>query len=160
MDISERKAELLQVLDDADRETRDLFAGLADEDLPKRTDESNWTVGQLAGHIAQAPWAKRVVGRLSQNKGAGAPPPFGFLLNLGNWWNVRRFATTSRHELLDTWAGAFREYRRYIESLPDDVLDHGGDVPGRGKMTVADFVRSAPEHTRVHGETIRRALQR
>ncbi len=160
MNLSERKAQLIQVLQETDRETRAFFEGLSDDDLSKRTGESNWTVGQLAGHVAQAPWAKYVVRRLSENKDATTPAPLGFLLHLGNWWNVRRLKGTSSRKLIDTWTSAFDEYRRYVESLPDGVLDHGGEVSGRGRMTVEDFVRSAPDHTREHGETIRRVLGR
>lgn len=155
-----RKAELLQALEAADRETRALFQGLSDADLGKRTDESNWTVGQVAGHLAQMPWAEYVVSRLSQNRNASSPKPLGFLLHLGNWWNTRRYKGTSQAELLQTWSEKFGTYRRYIESLPDNVLDNGGEVSGRGRMTVADFVRSAGDHTREHAATINRALGR
>ncbi len=155
-----QKTDLLNVLDETDRETRAFFEGLSDEDLSKRTDESNWTVGQLAGHIAQVPWAMYVVRRLSQNKDASPPGPLGFVLHLGNWWNARRAHVTSSAQLINTWTSAYAGYRRHIESLPEDVLEHGGQVTGRGRMTVADFVRSSPDHTREHAATIRRALGR
>jgi hypothetical protein len=157
-EASASKAELLAALDAADRETRELFGSFNDTDLTRKTDESNWNVGQLAGHIAQTPWAKLVVRRLSQNRDAGAPAPVAFLLDVGNWWNVRRFCKTSTAQLLQTWSAAFDSYRTFVAALPDDVLDNAGDVPGRGRMTVAEFVKSAAVHTREHGDLIRRAL--
>lgn len=157
-DVTERKAELLGALDTADRETRALLESLSDADLGKKTDESNWTVGQLAGHVVQVPWAERVLGKLSHNKDAGAPPGLDFLLDLGNWWNTRRFKNTSQAALLETWSTSFADYRTYVEAIPEDVLENGGDVPGRGRMTVRDFVLSAPDHTRQHAETIQKAI--
>ena len=62
--------------------------------------------------------------------------------------------------LLDQLGRQESEYRRYVDSLPDSVLENGGEVPRRGRMTVADFVAAAPLHTREHGETIRQALGR
>ena len=156
--MSERKTEMLSMLDTADVETRAILNGLSDDDLKKRTDESNWTVGQLAGHIAQVPWAIYVTRRLSQGRNAAAPAPFGFLLNLGNWWNVRRFRNASKRQLLDSWSKGLSAYRSYVESLPDEVLDKTGEVSGLGRMSVYEFVKRAPEHTREHGATIQRAL--
>jgi hypothetical protein len=160
MNASERRGEMARALDDADRETRALLESLSDDDLKKRTAESNWTVGQLAGHIAQAPWGMRVLGQLSQDKSAAPPAPFGFLLHVANWWNTRGYNATSRQQLLDTWTSSFGKYREYVDSLPDSVLDNGGEVSGRGRLTVAEFVANAPLHTREHGETIRRTLGR
>ena len=161
MNSAEHRSEMARALDEADRETRALLESLSDDDLRKPTEESNWTVGQLAGHIAQAPWGIRVLGQLSHNESAAPPPGLGFLLHLGNWWNTRSYRSTSRQQLLDTWTSSFRKYREYVDSLPDSVLENGGEVPGFGRMTVAQFVTErAPSHSREHGQTIRRALRR
>jgi hypothetical protein len=152
-------ADLLAAIDTADRETRALLESLRDEDMAKKTDESNWNVGQLAGHVAQVPWATYVLGRLAQNKNASAPGPLSFVLHLGNWWNTRRYRRTSRQRLLDDWAVGVERYREYVERLPAEVLDNGGDVTGRGRMTVREFVLSAPDHTRQHADTIQKALR-
>jgi hypothetical protein len=157
--MNERKTELLAVLESADRETRELLESLTDEDLTKQSGESNWTVGQLAGHIAQVPWAIYVTRRLAAGKNATSPAPFGFLLHLGNWWNVRRFKTTSCSELLQTWSTGIEKYRAHVDSIPESTLDNGGEVSGRGRMTVYEFVKTAPAHTREHAETIRRAVR-
>ena len=153
-----RKDELLQALDSADQRTRALFESLRDEDMSKKTDESNWSVGQLAGHVAQVPWAKYVLSRLSQDRNAAAPGPLNRIRDLGNWWNVRRFKSTSQAELLQTWERSFADYRAYVAALPDDCFDRGGEVAGRGHMTVAQFVQSGAEHTAQHEATIRKAL--
>lgn len=157
--MSQRKDELMALLDQADEETRALLNGLTDEDLEKKTEESNWTVGQVAGHIAQEPWGIYVTRRLAQGKDAAPPRPLGFLLNLGNWWGTRRFRSTSKANLLETWSAALGKYRRHVEALPEESLDRGGEVSGLGRMTTYEFVKRAPEHTREHAGTIRKALR-
>jgi len=59
---------------------------------------------------------------------------------------------------LDIWTTQFARYRERIAAIPDDALDNGGEVSGRGRMTVYEFVLSAPAHTREHPESINRAL--
>ena len=97
--MSDRLTELRDGLASDYEETRALLQRLGDETL-KRKAPNGWSVGELAGHIAASPAGIAfVVDRLRKGNNATLPGPLTFLLDLSNWWEKRKFSSTSKQAL-------------------------------------------------------------
>jgi hypothetical protein len=139
------------------QEMRTLFERLTPEMMGVRATDG-WTVGQLAGHIAVSPRGLIfVLGRLRKGRNVRVPKALAFVVNVRNWWMVRKFANPTREELITALDDAQAALLAYIEGLSDEEIDRGGQFLDDGYQTVYDNVMRSGEHSREHAEALRAA---
>src|SRR5690348_9917256 len=100
-------ATLRTTLDAAYQENRKLLAGLSETDMDRRTSNPRWRVRQLAAHIALDERGMVAVGKLlARGKNAKAP---GFVIDLMNWWSLRKQRTAGPAGLLAVMDGGHQQ---------------------------------------------------
>ena len=143
-------------LDETYQENRALIAGLSDADMDRPTPNPRWKVRQLAAHIAEDDGGAVYVGKLlAKGKNAKAP---GFVVNLANWWSLRKYRKARASDLLPVIDTKHRELLRWLDTLPSEALVRGGEISQMGRMTLGEFLVKNREHSRAHGADIRAAL--
>lgn len=148
--------ELRRALEATYQENRALIAGLSDADLERRTPNPKWRVRQLAAHIAQDDAATVYVGTLlAKGKNARAPD---FVVNLANWWGLRRYRKARVGDLLPEMDRKHRDLLAWLDTLTPEQLQRGGEISQMGRMTLAEFLSRNRQHSREHGNEIRAAL--
>ena len=156
--MSERLAELRDVLARDHAEMRGLFEQLTPENMQLPVGSDGWTVGQLAGHIAVSPRGQKMfVGRLRRGKGLTIPKPLTFIVNIRNGWMTRKFKQTTRDELLSTLEASHRELLAAVETLTEEELDRGGILLTSGYQTVYENLKGGGDHSREHAAELRSA---
>jgi hypothetical protein len=157
--MSDRIAEIRDVLARDHAEMRALFEQLTPENMRLPAGDDGWTVAQLAGHIAVSPRGQILfVNRLRRGKGITVPKPLTFVINIRNWWMTRRFKQTTRDELLATLEASHRDLLAAVETLTEEELDRGGNVLTNGYQTLYENLMSfGGDHGREHAADLRRA---
>ncbi len=113
----------------------------------------------VGGHIAQAPGGDVYVAkRLAKGSNATLPGFLAFVLDLSNWWGVRKFAKATRADLLAAWENGHNDLFSFATTLSDDELDRGGTVMSLGKQTAYSFLKQSPSHSQEHAEAIRAVI--
>jgi hypothetical protein len=152
MDKLSIRAELEQIY----QESRTRIAGLGDDDMRRPTPNPRWQVRQLAAHIAEDPAGTLFVGKLlAKGKNAKAPD---FVINLANWWGLRKHRRATAAELLSVLDRRQRELLEWLDSVPEAALDSGGEVSQVGAVTLGEFLTRNGAHSREHAADIRAAL--
>jgi hypothetical protein len=151
------KQSIRAALEQCYQENRALIAGLSDADMERPTPNPKWNVRTLAAHIAEDPAGAVYVGKLlARGKNAKAPD---FIVNLFNWWGLRRFKSATASELVTVLDRRQQELLAWFDSVPEQALQNGGEVSQVGKVTLGQFLTQNGEHSREHGADIRSALQ-
>jgi hypothetical protein len=155
--MGQRHDELKEAVRQDYREMRALFEQLTQE-MMQRPATDGWTVGQLAGHIAVSPRGQMfLVGRLRRGRNATVPKALAFIVNVRNWWMVRKFAKPTREQLIATLDAAHGDLLAYIDGISDEELDKGGTVFNSGYQTVYESVIGGANHSREHAAVLRSA---
>jgi hypothetical protein len=140
------------------QDNRALLAQLTDADLDRPTANPKWQVRQLAGHIAEDAAGTVYVGKLlARGKNAKAPD---FVVNLANWWGLRKYKRVRAAGLLPIIDARQRELMAWVGELTPDALANGGEISGMGRMTLAEFLIANCAHGRDHGADLQAALHR
>jgi hypothetical protein len=156
--MGDRIVELQAIIEGAHAEIRALMERLTPEDLRKRT-ENGWSVGKLAGHIAESPSADLYVAkRLADGRNATIPAALSFIIDTVNYFSVRKYGNTTRDRLLAEFAAQHDKLNQYVAALTQQQLDRGGIVFGRGRQTLYEYLKGSPSHAREHADSIERAL--
>lgn len=138
------------------QEKRSLIAGLSEADLARRTTNPQWGVRQIAAHLAQEDDATIFIGkRLAIGKNATPP---AIVVNLANWWTMRRTAHSSAAELVTLLERKHVALNAWLQTLPAEALDRGGVVVGAGRMTLRELLLHGGDHVREHAAEISAAL--
>ncbi|MFN8559154.1 MAG: DinB family protein [Dehalococcoidia bacterium] len=149
-------AAVRRALEQAYQENRALIAGLDDASLALPTPNPKWRVRQLAAHIAEDDGGVLFIARqLAKGKNAKAP---GFVVDLLNWWTLRRYKRARAADLLPVMDTKHKELMDWTATLPEEMWSNGGEISGLGRHTVGSFLQASGEHSRVHGDDIRAAL--
>jgi len=155
--MSQRHEELKDAVTRDYDEMRDLLSRLTPEMMARRATDG-WRVGQLAGHIAVSPRGLiYVLDRLRKGRNVRIPKPFGFVVNVRNWWTVRTFSNPTREQLLYAFDHAHQALLAYLGGLSDDELDRGGHFLDNGHQTVYENVIRSADHSREHAAVLREA---
>jgi hypothetical protein len=157
--MSERIAEIRDVLARDHAEMRALFEQLTPENMQLPAGSDGWTVAQLAGHIAVSPRGQILfLNRLRKGRGVVVPAPLTFIINIRNWWMTRRFKQTTRDELLSTLEASYGDLLAAVETLTEEELDRGGNVLTSGYQTLYENLKSfGGDHGREHAAVLRSA---
>ena len=156
--MSTRTEQLREVLDANHAEMRSLIESLAPEQLRRKT-EAGWTVGQMAGHIAaSASGDIYVAKRLAQGKAAELPGFLSFIINIANWWGVRKFKTASTADIVAACDEGHQALTGFVSGLTEEQLDRAAAVMTIGRISTFDYLKRSPAHTQEHAALIRRAL--
>ena len=156
--MSDRKQALTAILEQSNADFRALLEQLTDDDLKRRT-ATGWTVAQTAGHVTDLPFGFYVAKRLARGVSSTTPRLLTHLIDVSNWWNVRKFRTWSKANLLNAWADANVRLVRFVGELPEEALDKGGEVDGyEGRLTTYQFIAQVPDHIAKHAPAIRQAI--
>jgi hypothetical protein len=156
--MADRLAELREIVTRDYEEARALIARLGADTLA-RTTSNGWTVGQLAGHIATSPKGDVfVLDRLSKGKSASVPGPLKFMIDLMNWWNVRKYKGMPKDDLLKVAEDCHNERFARLNMLSEDDLDRGGEVLSLGKLTAYEYMKRSGEHPREHAAEIKKTV--
>jgi len=155
--MSERHEQLRDSVGRDYREMRELLSQLTPEMMPLPATDG-WTVGQLAGHIAVSPRGLMfVLNRLRKGRNVQVPKALAFVVNIRNWWMVRRFSNPTREELLAALDESHAALVEYIGTLSDAELDRGGQFLDDGYQTVYENVVRSTEHSHEHAAVLREA---
>jgi hypothetical protein len=145
-----------QSLEATYQENRALIAGLNDADLNRPSPNPHWKVRQLAAHVAEDDAGTLYVAKLlAQSKNAKAPD---ILVNVLNWWGLRKYKRAGVAELLPVMDRGHTELITWLDALPPEALERGGEISGMGRLTLAEFLVQNCEHSRAHAADIRTAL--
>jgi len=145
-----------QSLEETYRSNRALIAGLAAADLDRRTPNPKWSVRQVAAHIAEDDGAILYVGKqLAKGKNAKAP---GVVVNLMNWWTLRKHRRATAPDLLAVLDARHRALLAWLDELPPEAGQRDGEVSGMGRLSLADFLARSGAHSREHAAEIGAAL--
>jgi hypothetical protein len=156
--MADRLAELREIVTRDYEEARALIVRLGADTLARRT-SNGWTVGQLAGHIATSPKGDLfVLGRLTSGKNASVPGALRFIIDVMNWWDVRKFKGMPKESLLQVAEDCHNERFARLNALSDQDLDRGGDVLSMGKLTAYEYMKRSGEHPREHAAEIKKTL--
>jgi hypothetical protein len=138
------------------QDNRALIAGLSDTDMDRSTPNPKWKVRQLAAHIAGDDAGALYVAKiLAKGKNAKAPD---FVINLANWWGLRKYKKATASDLLPVMDEKHRQLMAWLDTVPAEALDKGGEVSQVGRVTLGEFLVKNGDHSREHGADIRTAL--
>ena len=130
--MSERLAEVRDILSRNYEEMHALIGGLADGDLD-RTTANGWSVREMAGHIANSPNGDIfVMRRLRAGKSASFPSFLRWVVNIMNFQTKRKHSKASKADLLAEHEAKHNELFAYINTLSDEDLDRRGSVLSMG----------------------------
>jgi len=156
--MSERHDQLRDSVTRDYREMRELLSQLTPEMMRLRATDG-WTVAQLAGHIAVSPRGLMfVLNRLRKGRNVRVPKPLAFVVNIRNWWMVRKFSNPTRDELLAALDDAHEALLAYISGLGEEELDRGGQFLDDGYQTVYENVMRSTDHSHEHAAVLRDAI--
>jgi hypothetical protein len=151
------RAQIRAALDQVYQENRALISRLSAADLERPTANPKWNVRTLAAHIAEDPAGAVYAGKLlGKGKNARAP---AVVVNLANWWSLRRHRRASAADLVDVLDRRQRELLAWFDGLPESALANGGEVSQIGRVTLGEFLIRNGEHSHEHAADIRSALQ-
>lgn len=156
--MGQRTEELRDVITRNYEDIRTLFGRMSEADMSKKTD-TGWPVRALAGHIAESPGSDTYVAkRLSAGKNATLPGFLSFVIDLGNWWSIRKYGKATKADLLGAWENAQNQFFAYVTELTDEQLDRAGTVMGLGQRTAYEYLKGSPSHSQEHAESIRNVI--
>lgn len=145
-----------QALETTYQGNRELIGGLRDADLDRHTSNPRWRVRQLAAHIAGDDAGTLYVGKLlARGKNAKAPD---FVVNLANWWWLRKYRRARPADLLTLMDAKHREFLAWLDTVTPEQLEGGGEISKMGRLTLAEFLVQNQQHSREHGDDIRDAI--
>jgi hypothetical protein len=140
-----------------------LLGSLSDEDWPKPSGDSAWTVGQLMVHMTFAPrMLPADVGLI--RRGGWMPKLPAFLFN---WSNVLMTRWSARKESVRTvgalYDAAHDNALRVLETIQDEEWSLGREYPDwdpmlSGYVTLERLFRYLASHFKVHEEQVRQGL--
>jgi hypothetical protein len=143
-------------LEETHQESRALIAGLNTGDLDRRTRNPKWTVRQIAAHIAEDDGATLYVAKLlARGKNATAP---GFVVNLANWWALRKYRRAATGDLLATIDQKHAALMNWLTNVPAEALERQGTISQVGRMSLAEFLVKSGTHSREHAADIRAVI--
>lgn len=143
-------------LENAYHQNCELLATLGDSDLARPTANPGWRVRQLAAHIAEDEGGVLFIGkRLARGKNVKAP---AFLVDLLNWWTLRKHRRARPADLLSLIETRHRELMHWLDDLPAESMTRGAEVSQLGWLTVADFLVQSQAHSQQHAADLRAAL--
>ena len=155
--MGDRLAEIRDVATSDYEEVRALLTSLSEDSLSRKT-ANGWSVGQLAGHVADSSrGAIFVIGRLRKGGNATVPRPLAFIVDLMNWNGKRKFTNTTKSELLSFAENSYNSLVAAVNGLTEEDLDRGGEVLSLGKMTIYEYLMKSGDHGREHAQDIRSA---
>jgi len=151
---TELRDALQQIFD----ENRTLIADLSPSDMARPTANPRWKVRQLAAHIAEDDGGTLYVAKiLAKGKNAKAPT---FVVNLANWWSLRKYSKAQPADLLAVMDKKHHELAQWLDALPEEALQRGGEVSGMGHVTTSGFLIENCKHSQEHAAELRAALAR
>jgi hypothetical protein len=133
-----------------------LVDGLDRAALAWRPPGGGWSIRDNLAHLADAERAhRRFVGAVLKGRSTRLE---GFDLDRWNQEHVARRAGQSVDEVLDALRSERQETLAFIEALPRDAWERGGDHPALGEVSVRQVIRVIGVHERMHLMEIRRLL--
>jgi Mycothiol maleylpyruvate isomerase N-terminal domain len=153
----------IRELDEAYLRARCVLAELDAAALDLPTDNSGWTVRNLAAHIATgASIVTMSAPRLADGKGLSSLPVPNWLGNkIGDMFNKRTVKNHAQDGVAELLGLIDSEQQRALAALaevPDSGWNKRGAIPGIGRVTLAELVRVYARHYDDHLAVLKKAI--
>jgi len=155
-----RTAALVAKLKKGGQKTHQILGNLADDQWQTvvYTGPPAWTVRDLLAHFLSAEEALLSIAQDMASGGPGVPEGFDF--EAFNLDEGRRLADRSPQELLDALNVARQATLDWVHTLKEENLDHMGQHPVLGEISLEAFVLSIYGHQLLHMRDLQHVWER
>ncbi|UCC63737.1 MAG: DinB family protein [Anaerolineae bacterium] len=155
-----RTAALVAKLKKGGQKTQEILGNLADDQWQAvlYTEPHSWTVRDLLAHFLSA---EEALVRIGQDMASGGPGvPEGFDFEAFNVEEQRRLVDRSPQELLGALNVARQATLAWVHTLKEEDLDHRGQHPVLGEISLETFVTSIYGHQLLHMRDLQHTWER